>query len=42
MCSSDLVHSFIEDIENFYGHDDFMDDEIMEALYENPFQQHGY
>jgi len=34
------VHSFIEDLENFYGHDDFMDGEIMEALYENPFQQH--
>ena len=34
------VHSFIENIENFYEDDDFMDNEIMEALYENPFQQH--
>ena len=34
------VNSFIENIENFYGDDEFMDDEIMEALYENPFQQH--
>ena len=24
----------------FYGDDEFMDEEIMEALYENPFQQH--
>ena len=34
------VHSFIEDLENFYGRDDLMDGEIMEALYENPFQWH--
>ena len=34
------VHSFIENLENFNEYDDFMDDEIMEALYENPFQQH--
>ena len=34
------VHSFIENLENVYEDDDFMDDEIMEALYENPFQQH--
>ena len=34
------VNSFIENLENFYGDDEFMDDEIMEALYENPFQQH--
>ena len=34
------VDSFIENIENFYGDDEFMDDEIMEALYENLFQQH--
>ena len=34
------VYSFIENIENFYEDDDFMDDEIIEALYENPFQQH--
>ena len=35
------VNSFIENLENFYGHDEFMDEEIMEALYENPFQQHA-
>jgi len=34
------VDSFIENLENVYGDDEFMDDEIMEALYENPFQQH--
>jgi len=32
------VDSFIENIENVYGDDEFMDNEIMEALYENPFQ----
>ena len=34
------VYSFIENLEKIYEDDDFMDDEIMEALYENPFQQH--
>ena len=34
------VYSFIEHLEKVYEDDDFMDDEIMEALYENPFQQH--
>ena len=34
------VSSFIEDLENFYGVNDLMDGEIMEALYENSFQQH--
>ena len=34
------VHSFIENLENFYGDNELMDGEIMEALYENPFQQH--
>jgi len=29
----------LKNIENVYGDDEFMDDEIMEALYENPFQQ---
>ena len=33
------VNIFIENLENFYGDDEFVDDEIMEALYENPFQQ---
>ena len=31
------VDRFIENIENFYGDVEFMDDKIMEALYENPF-----
>ena len=34
------VHSFIKYLENFYGDNELMDGEIMEALYENPFQQH--
>ena len=33
------VHNFIEDLENGYGNNKLMDEEIMEALYENPFQQ---
>lgn len=33
-------HSFIENLEKVYEDDNFMDDEIMEALYENPFQEH--
>ena len=32
--------SFIESLEKYYEDDNFMDVEIMEALYENPFQQH--
>ena len=45
--SLNLVHdcckhasTFIESLEKFYEDDNFMDVEIMEALYENPFQQH--
>lgn len=34
------AYSFIENIENVYEDDDFIDNEIMEALYENPFLQH--
>jgi len=34
------VHNFIESLEKYYEDDNFMDVEIMEALYENPFQQH--
>ncbi len=34
------AYSFIESLEKFYEDDNFMDEEIMEALYENPFQQH--
>ena len=33
-------YSFIESLEEYYEDDNFMDVEIMEALYENPFQQH--
>ena len=33
------VNSFIEDLENFYGDNELMDREIMEALYESSFQQ---
>jgi len=36
-CCSHL-HRFIENLENFYGDNELMDVEIMEALYENPFQ----
>ena len=34
------AYSFIESLEKFYEDDNFMDEEIMEVLYENPFQQH--
>ena len=34
------AYSFIESLEKYYEDDNFMDDEIMEALYENPFHQH--
>lgn len=34
------VHNFIESLEKYYEDDNFMDVEIMEVLYENPFQQH--
>ena len=34
------VHNFIESLEKYYEDDNFMDVEIMEALYENPFQQY--
>ena len=34
------AYSFIESLEKFYEDDNFMDEEVMEALYENPFQQH--
>lgn len=34
------AYIFIESLEKYYEDDNFMDDEIMEALYENPFQQH--
>lgn len=32
------AYSFIENLEKDYEDDEFMDDEIMEALYENTFQ----
>ena len=34
------ISNFIEDLENFYGDNELMDGEIMEALYEILFQQH--
>ena len=34
------AYSFIESLEKYYEDDNFMDDELMEALYENPFHQH--
>ena len=34
------AYSFIEILEKYYEDDNFKDVEIMEALYENPFQQH--
>ena len=34
------VDSFIKDLENFYGDNELMDGEIMEALYKSSFQQH--
>jgi len=33
------AYGFIESLEKYYEDDNFVDDEIMEALYENPFQQ---
>ena len=45
--SLNLVHdccknasTFIESLEKYYEDDNFMDDEIMEALYENTLHQH--
>lgn len=34
------AYSFIESLEKYYKDDNFIDDEITEALYENPFHQH--
>jgi len=31
------AYGFIESLEKYYEDDNFMDEEIMEALYENPF-----
>ena len=33
------VKGFIEDLENLYGDDEFMDEHILENLHENPFQK---
>ena len=33
------VKGFIGDLENMYSDDDLMDEEILEILYENPFQK---
>ena len=35
------VKGFIEDLENMYGDQDFMDEEFLEILHENPFQKKG-
>ena len=33
------VTGFIEDLENMYSDDELVDEEILEILYENPFQK---
>ena len=33
----DHFENFIQNLEKFYGDEEFMDEEILEALYENPF-----
>ena len=33
------VKGFIEDLENMYGDDEFMDEDILEILHENLFQK---
>ena len=33
------VKGFIEDLENMYGNDEFMDEELLEMLQENPLQK---
>ena len=38
--SCKYVDGFIESLEKYYEDDNFMDEEIMEALCENPFRQH--
>jgi len=35
-CCDDF-HDCIQNMENYYGDEEFMDDEILETLYENPF-----
>jgi hypothetical protein len=37
----DHFESFIQNLENVYGDEEFMDKEIIEAIYENPFQHQG-
>lgn len=34
---SDHFEDFIQNMENSYGDEEFMDEQILEALYENPF-----
>ena len=36
--SCEHFENFIEHMENAYEDDEFMDEEILEAIYENPFQ----
>ena len=33
------VKSFIENLENLYGNDEFMHEELLEMLQENPLQE---
>ena len=33
------VKSFIENLENLYGNDEFMDEELLEMIQENPLQE---
>ena len=33
------VKGFIENLENLYGNDEFMDEELLEMLQENPLQK---
>ena len=36
------VKGFIEDLENVYGNEEFMDEELLEMLQENPIQKNKY
>ena len=36
----DHFENFIQELEIAYGNEDFMDDEILDALNENPFHRH--
>ena len=36
----DHFENFIQELENAYGDEEFMDDELLDALNENPFHHH--